>query len=65
MDLKKSGLLAESHRRQFNGEDYQTVAIDIAERKNIPWESDDYTVLQSAPNEGCDCGFCQTAKWED
>ena len=58
-------LIAKSHRRQFAGEDYQAVAIDLAEANKIPFESDDYTALQSAPSPECDCGFCATAKWAD
>ena len=56
-------LLAESHRQQFAGADYQDVAIVIAEAHGIPFESDDYAALQSAPDENCRCGFCATADW--
>lgn len=61
----KPHLLAESHRRQFNGEDYQAVAIDIAESNAIAFEDDDYTVLQSSPDPSCGCQFCATAEWVD
>jgi hypothetical protein len=57
-------LLKESHRRQFAGEDYQYVAISLAESNGITFESEDYTALQSAPDPTCDCGFCATAPWE-
>ena len=57
-------LVAESHRRQFNGEDFQVVAVDIAQRNGIVYEDGAYTELQSSPNPGCDCGFCATAPWE-
>lgn len=62
--LKKS-TLAESHRRQFAGEDYQGVAIDLAETYDIDFDSDAYTKLQSSPDPGCDCGFCAKAPWID
>jgi hypothetical protein len=58
-------LLQESHRRQFAGEDYQYVAISIAENNRISFESNDYIELQSAPDPNCDCGFCATANWQD
>jgi hypothetical protein len=59
----KRTLLAESHRRQFNGEDYQAVAIDVAERNGFEFDSAEYTALQSAPDQDCKCGFCATADW--
>ncbi len=62
---KTQSLLRESHRRQFEGEDYQYVAISIAESNGIAFESDEYTLLQSSPDPGCDCGFCATAGWQD
>ncbi len=58
-------MLRESHCRQFAGEDYQYVAIGIAESNGIPFDGDDYAALQSSPDPGCDCGFCATAKWHD
>lgn len=61
---RKQQLLAESHRRQFAGEDFQQVAIDLANRNHIAWESEQYTQLQSAPDPGCGCDFCQTADWQ-
>ncbi len=54
-----------SHMRQFNGEDFQSVAIDLAGDYGILFDSDDYTAIQSAPSEGCDCGFCENAPWEN
>lgn len=56
-------LLAESHRRQFNDEDYQAVAQDVCDRMSNPTE-DDYLELCSSPEPGCECGFCETAEWE-
>lgn len=58
-------MLAESHRRQFHSEDYQLVAIEIADEHGIDYHSDDYTELMSSPDPGCDCGFCATAPWQD
>ncbi len=60
----KPHLLAESHRLQMKGEDYQWVAIDIASVNDIPYESDDYTRLQSSPDPGCDCEFCRGYDWK-
>lgn len=58
------GLLAESHRRQFNGEDYQAVQFDLHQR--FPEISDDdLNGLGSAPTPGCECGFCANEKWLD
>jgi hypothetical protein len=61
----KTHLLAESHRRQFNGEDYQAVAIELAEANGIEFEQDEFTELESSPEPGCDCGFCATAPWPE
>jgi hypothetical protein len=58
-------LISESHKRQFAGEDYQAVAIDIAEENGIAFESELYTLLQSSPDPICACGFCQKAQWEE
>lgn len=52
--------LAESHRRQFEGEDYQAVAIDLAERTGR-----DYEDFDSSPDPECGCGFCEGAEWVD
>jgi len=57
--------MAESHRRQFAGEDFQAVAIELAERNAILFESDAYTELMSSPDTSCDCGFCEKAEWVD
>ena len=57
--------LAESHRRQFAGEDYKAVANDLAEKHGFDWESDEYTELQTSPDPGCNCGFCWKAYWAD
>lgn len=67
MEMKTltKAMLRESHQRQFDGEDYQAVAIAIAESNGFPFESDEYTELQSGPDPSCKCGFCKTAAWED
>ena len=65
LNININRLVAESHRRQFDGEDFQAVANDLAERNGIAFEDDEYTRLQSPPDSGCDCGFCATAKWID
>lgn len=57
-------VLAESHRRQFNGEDYQAVAQELCDRMKNP-RQEDYQELSSSPDPGCDCGFCVTADWWD
>lgn len=56
--------IAESHLRQLNGEDFQAVAISIAERIGVEWEDDEYTELQSMPGEGCECEACQRYEWQ-
>lgn len=58
-------MLRESHQRQFHGEDYQKVAIEIAESNGIAFEDDEYVQLQSSPDPDCDCGFCKSAPWQD
>ena len=66
MKVKKYHI-AESHMRQFDGEDYQRVAVDIAESLNLnpddeqDWE--DYKGLESSPDPGCECRFCENAEW--
>ena len=60
-DLKR--LIAESHARQFAGEDYQFVTVSIADANDINYDSDDYTALQSAPDQNCKCRFCHAANW--
>jgi hypothetical protein len=57
-------LLKEAHQRQFNGGDWQVVAVDLlpddwpeAEREEC------FNTLATAPDPGCDCGFCKKAEW--
>ena len=55
--------LAESHERQFKGEDYQVVAQDICD--GIPGVTEeDFVWLSTSPEPGCDCSFCKRAEWE-
>ena len=54
IEMKKT-LIANSHRRQFYGADFQAVAIAIADENNIAYNSDDYTALESAPDPDCKC----------
>jgi hypothetical protein len=56
--------IAESHRRQLNGEGFQTVAVEIATAHGIAYESDEYTQLQSMPDPGCECQTCQCFDWD-
>jgi len=58
-------LVRQSHERQFNGEDWQAVSIDIAQGNGIAFEDDEYAQLNAGPEPGCDCGFCATAPWID
>ena len=58
-------LIAQSHRQQFEGEDYQAAAIGIADENGIAYESDAYTSLMSNPSPDCTCTFCRTAPFED
>jgi hypothetical protein len=57
--------LAESHRRQFGGEDYQGVAAELCEAGGFEFESDEHVKLESGPDPDCECGFCATAAWQD
>lgn len=55
--------LSRSHERQFNGEDWQRVATELAQDAGVDFESDEYIELSTSPNPDCDCGFCATAPW--
>lgn len=56
-------MMSESHRRQFVGEDYQAVAVDIASRYESLTD-DQFNLLCESPDPACDCGFCATADWQ-
>lgn len=64
--LKKTAksLLPISHERQFNGEDYQAVAIDLCDQLKNPTD-EDYEFLMSAPDPACECEFCKRAEWDE
>lgn len=59
--------MAESHRRQFAGEDYQAVAHDIANRPSVYLNpdtedgADAWRDLESEPTPDCECGYCKNA----
>lgn len=61
-------LIAESHRRQLGGEDYQKVATEIGERVGLNLDrtndADLYAELESSPSPGCDCQTCENTNWE-
>lgn len=57
-------MIRRSHERQFNGEDWQAVAVDIwNEIENAT--DDEFNELAAGPDPGCDCGFCAKASWRD
>lgn len=52
------------HERQFNGQDWQGVAIDAWNA--LDSESEEvFNFLTQGPDPGCECGFCKTAAWQD
>jgi len=66
---QRQACIRESHRQQFAGRDYQQAAYDAlgevgATTAGGPEVSDDdLREIESSPDEFCECGFCQTAKW--
>lgn len=54
-------LLAESHRLQFNGADYQAVTNPMWQEWDMT--EDQLAELETAPDPGCECGFC-TTEWQ-
>ena len=63
INLKR--LIRLSHERQFKGDDYQGVAIDLCTEAGIEYGTDEHKAIESSPEPGCDCGFCATAPWRD
>jgi len=57
--------LKESHERQFNGEDYQAVAIDLTDDIDDNIREEVFNELSTTPDPYCDCGFCEKAPWRD
>lgn len=49
---------AEFHKRQLEGIDWQTAAIDL----DLIDEEGEYTDV-SAPSEDCPCDACRTTEW--
>lgn len=57
-------MIRRSHERQFAGEDWQAVAVDLwNELEN--GTDDEFNELASGPDPGCECGFCAKAPWRD
>jgi len=52
-------LTAEFHKKQIEGVDWQTAAVDLE-----LFETGEYTDM-SAPSEDCPCEACRLAEWED
>ena len=61
--------IAESHRLQFDGMDYQRAAHQVNEHVGLSSDNEadceEFAELESEPTPDCDCGFCATAPWED
>ena len=56
--------LRRSHERQFFGVDWQTAAVDGWH--DLGTQSEEvFNFLCTAPCQGCECGFCAGAPWED
>lgn len=60
-----SSRLKQSHKRQFNGEDWQFVANGLTEDLSDEMRKEVYNNLCSSPDPNCNCGFCATADWQD
>ncbi len=60
-------LLAESHRLQFHGVDWQEAANDTMSDVEGDEEAREelYKELSASPDPDCECGFCATAPWRD
>jgi hypothetical protein len=56
-------MLRLSHERQFNGEDYQAVAIDLLASIKDGTE-EELKELEASPEPECKCGFCAGAEWQ-
>ena len=67
MSFKFWQLLAESHRRQLEGQDFQKVATDLCVENDFDMESEEcpeYELLETGPDHECDCHTCQTFDWK-
>jgi hypothetical protein len=58
-------MIRRSHEAQFGGTDYQQAAVDVLQ--GLPFEptTEEFAELESSPDPGCECGFCQFAEWND
>lgn len=54
-------LIADSHRQQFAGVDYQVATFDMWQEWALT--DDQLNEVQSSPDPGCECGFCGSADW--
>jgi hypothetical protein len=60
----------ESHRRQFEGEDYQQICWGFLNSKaaqalGLTADHDDiWREVESSPQPTCECGFCEHAAWQ-
>lgn len=57
--------MKQSHKRQFNGEDWQAVASGLTDDVPESLREEAFAALSSSPDPGCECGFCATADWQD
>lgn len=60
-----SAMIRRSHERQFAGEDYQAVAVDLWNEIGPDATEDEYNQLAEGPDPDCNCGFCKSAPWHD
>jgi len=58
--------IAKSHGYQYYGMDFQLAAQDVAHEYDLhPCDDGDIQLLESSPDESCDCSFCSTVDWYD
>ncbi|HVY68920.1 MAG TPA: hypothetical protein VHH73_03285 [Verrucomicrobiae bacterium] len=56
-------MIAESHRLQFDGVDYEIAAHRVAGHLNL--SDDEMSAICSAPDPACNCDFCSRADWKE
>lgn len=54
-----------SHELQFGGMDYQAAMWEVGQELEPPPTHDEIIEIESAPDPGCNCGFCATADWAE
>ena len=54
-----------SHELQFAGMDYQKAAYEVLQDVQGPVSDFELQQVESSPEEGCACGFCERAEWKD